>query len=87
MPELPMYPLPPFTHETAHAKVKAAQQKWNTCNPTLVVPSYTPDSEWRNRAEIFRGRDQITKFLQRKWLKERNYRLRKEMFCFEGNKM
>jgi len=87
MPELPLYPLPPFTADTAAAKVKAAQDKWNTRNPALVIPAYTPDSVWRNRTEFLVGREQIREFLVRKWEKERNYRLRKEMFSFDGNKM
>jgi len=80
-------PLPPFTAETAHKKVKAAQDKWNTCNPRLVSPAYTPDSVWRNRDQLFVGTAAIEEFLTHKWAREHNYRLRKELFLFEGNRI
>ena len=60
---------PPFTEETAKAKVKAAQDAWNTCNPELVAQAYTIDSRWRNRIEFFEGREAIIEFLKRKWSK------------------
>ncbi|WWC59122.1 uncharacterized protein I303_101670 [Kwoniella dejecticola CBS 10117] len=83
----PLHPLPPFTAETAHQKVKAAQDKWNTKNPQLISPAYTPNSIWRNRDEFFEGREKIEDFLTRKWQKEKNYRLRKELFAFQDNKI
>lgn len=83
----PLHPLPPFTSATAHTKVKAAQDKWNTCDPALVAPAYTEDSVWRNRDDFIKGRDEIKQFLTRKWAKEKNYRLRKELFAFTDNKM
>lgn len=75
-------PLPPFTLETAQAKVQAAENAWNTRDPERVVLAYTEDSEWRNRAEFFSGRTAIKEFLQRKWDKELDYRLKKELWCF-----
>ncbi|WVN88793.1 uncharacterized protein L203_104006 [Cryptococcus depauperatus CBS 7841] len=80
-------PLPPFTAETAHRKVKAAQDKWNTKTAHLISPAYTPDSVWRNRDEFFAGTAEIEAFLTRKWQKERNYSLRKELFAFSDNKI
>ena len=75
-------PLPPFTLETARQKVQAAEDAWNSRDPERVALAYTPDSEWRNRAEFFSGRDAIKAFLQRKWAKELDYRLKKELWCF-----
>jgi hypothetical protein len=80
-------PLPPFTLETATAKVQAAEDAWNTRNPQRVALAYTEDSEWRNRAEFFSGRDAIRAFLQRKWARELDYRLRKELWSFTGNRI
>ncbi len=76
---------PPFTHETALAKVKAAENAWNSRDPERVALAYTEDSEWRNRDEFFSGREQIRAFLQRKWAKELDYRLMKELWCFTDN--
>lgn len=73
---------PPFTLETAREKMKFAQSMWNTRNPTQVAKGYTPDCIWRNRDLFIRGTDEIVAFLTRKWQKEVNYRLRKELFCF-----
>jgi len=70
-------PLPPFTLETAKAKVQAAEDAWNTRDPERVALAYTEDSEWRNRTEFFSGRATIKEFLQRKWKKELDYRLKK----------
>jgi len=78
---------PPFTEETATAKVKAAQDAWNTHNPKLVAQAYTIDSRWRNRIEFFQGREAIIAFLKRKWAKELNYRLMKELWCYNGNRI
>ena len=75
-------PLPPFTEETATAKVQAAEDGWNTRDPERVSLAYTPDSVWRNRAEFFTGRDKIVEFLTRKWTRELDYRLRKKLWCF-----
>ncbi|HEY2600546.1 MAG TPA: nuclear transport factor 2 family protein [Thermoleophilaceae bacterium] len=86
-PSGPPVILPPFTEETAGAKVKAAQDAWNTCDPKRVSLAYTEDSEWRNRAEFFRGREAIVEFLTSKWARELEYRLRKELWCFTGNRI
>ncbi|KAI0475797.1 DUF1348-domain-containing protein [Xylariaceae sp. FL0804] len=75
-------PYPPFTAETAHIKVKAAQDAWNTRDPAKVKMAYTEDSIWRNRDQFLQGRDAIEAFLTRKWQRERHYRLRKELFSF-----
>ncbi|KAF4628378.1 hypothetical protein G7Y89_g9774 [Cudoniella acicularis] len=80
-------PLPPFTHETALKKVKAAQDVWNTKNPQVVKNAYTPDSIWRNRDTFLRGTEEIVAFLEKKWAKENGYRLRKELFAFTENKI
>ena len=80
-------PLPPFTPETARQKVQAAEDAWNSRDPERVALAYTPDSEWRNRAEFFTGRDAIKAFLQRKWAKELEYRLKKELWCFTDNRI
>jgi nuclear transport factor 2 (NTF2) superfamily protein len=76
--------VPPFTPETALAKVKAAERAWNTRDPEIVAQAYSEDSEWRNRTEFFRGREAIKAFLKRKWEKELDYRLMKELWCFTG---
>jgi uncharacterized protein len=78
-------PLPPFTHETATQKVRGAEDGWNSCDPQRVSLVYTPDSEWRNRVEFFRGRAEIVAFLTRKWAKEIDYRLIKELWAFTDN--
>jgi uncharacterized protein len=83
----PRPPLPPFTEETARAKVQAAQDAWNTCDPEKVAQAYTPDSEWRNRDEFFSGREAIVAFLRRKWARELDYRLRKELWAFTQNRI
>jgi nuclear transport factor 2 (NTF2) superfamily protein len=80
-------PLPPFTLETAKAKVQAAENAWNTRDPDRVALAYTEDSEWRNRHEFVNGRDEIREFLKRKWSKELDYRLRKELWCFMDNRI
>jgi hypothetical protein len=79
--------LPPFTEESARAKVQAAQDAWNTRDPERVALAYTEDSEWRNRDEFFRGREAIVEFLKRKWARELDYRLRKELWCFTNNRI
>jgi uncharacterized protein len=80
-------PLPPFTLETAIAKVQAAEDAWNTRDPERVALAYTEDSEWRNRSEFLSGRTAIAEFLTRKWEKELDYRLKKELWCFLDNKI
>jgi nuclear transport factor 2 (NTF2) superfamily protein len=76
----PRPPLPPFSHETAVQKVRAAEDAWNTRNPERVVLAYTEDSRWRNRAEFLHGHDEIVAFLRRKWTRELDYRLIKEIW-------
>ena len=71
-------PLPPFTLETAKAKVQAAEDGWNSRNPEKVALAYTVDSQWRNRAEFINGRAEVIAFLKRKWAKELDYRLKKD---------
>ena len=83
----PRPPVPPFTEETARQKVKAAEDAWNTCDPEKVAGAYSPDSAWRNRDEFFEGRDAIVAFLERKWARELDYRLRKELWSFVGNRI
>jgi hypothetical protein len=76
---------PPFDEEKAKLKVKAAENAWNTCNPELVAQAYTLDSKWRNRTEFFTGREALIDFLRRKWAKELDYHLMKELWCYTGN--
>ena len=80
-------PLPPFTAETAAQKVRAAEDAWNRCDPETVALAYSPDSRWRNRDEFINGRAAIVAFLQRKWAKELEYRLIKEVWAFGGNRI
>jgi nuclear transport factor 2 (NTF2) superfamily protein len=80
-------PLPPFTRETAAQKARMAEDAWNTRDPERVSLAYTPDSAWRNRAEFFSGRKAIVEFLQRKWAKELEYRLIKEIWAFHENRI
>ena len=77
-------PFPPFTRETAAHKARAAEDAWNSRDPERVSLAYTVDSAWRNRAEFFSGRPAIVEFLRRKWAKELDYRLIKEVWAFEG---
>ena len=78
---------PPFTLETATSKVQAAEDAWNSCDPERVALAYTEDSEWRNRSEFLRGRAEIKAFLKRKWAKELDYRLKKELWAFRDNRI
>jgi nuclear transport factor 2 (NTF2) superfamily protein len=80
-------PLPPFTLETAQQKIQAAENAWNTRDPQRVALAYTVDSEWRNRNEFLKGREEIAAFLTRKWQRELDYRLKKELWCFAGNRI
>lgn len=79
--------VPPFTEQTARAKVKKAQDAWNTQNPPEIAKAYTPDSIWRNRDQFLTGTEAIIDFLTRKWQKEKHYVLRKELFAFSDNKI
>jgi nuclear transport factor 2 (NTF2) superfamily protein len=83
----PRAPLPPFTAETAAAKVRAAEDAWNGRNPEKVALAYTEDSTWRNRAEFLVGRAEIVAFLKRKWARELDYRLIKELWAFADNRI
>lgn len=83
----PRPPFPPFTRETAMQKVKAAENAWNTKDPTKVALAYTPDSEWRNRDQFFSGRKAIVEFLTAKWQKELDYRLEKTLWAFTENRI
>lgn len=80
-------PLPPFTAETAAQKARMAEDAWNSRDPQKVAGAYTPDSVWRNRAEFIRGREEITAFLTRKWARELDYRLIKEVWAHQGNRI
>jgi len=77
-------PFPPFTRETAAEKVRKAEDAWNSRDPDRVVLAYTPDSRWRNRAEFLSGREELRAFLHRKWARELDYRLIKELWAFDG---
>jgi nuclear transport factor 2 (NTF2) superfamily protein len=80
-------PLPPFTLETAVQKVRMAEDAWNSRDPERVAGAYTEDSRWRNRAEFFQGRAEIVGFLRRKWAREIDYRLIKELWAFHQNRI
>ena len=81
------YPVPPFNMETALQKVKAAEDAWNTKDPEKVCLAYTIDTEWRNRTEFINGREEVKAFLTRKWGKELDYKLKKELWGFKENRM
>ena len=85
--ENPRPPLPPFDAVTAAQKVRMAEDAWNTRDPVKVSLAYTPDSVWRNRAEFLSGREDIVEFLTRKWNRELEYRLIKELWAFHGNRI
>ena len=80
-------PLPPFTKESALAKVQAAEDGWNSRDPVKVSLAYSVDTEWRNRSEFLRGRAQVQEFLTRKWEREHDYRLRKWLWSFTDNRI
>ena len=80
-------PVPPFTPESARQKVRMAEDAWNSRDPERVAPAYTPDSTWRNRAEFLAGREDIVAFLRRKWAKELDYRLIKQLWAYSGNRI
>jgi nuclear transport factor 2 (NTF2) superfamily protein len=85
--EAPRPPFPPFNAESAAKKVRLAEDAWNTRDPQRVALAYTPDSVWRNRSEFLSGREQIVQFLTRKWNKELDYRLIKELWAFHGDRI
>lgn len=80
-------PLPPFTLESSTKKVQAAEDAWNTRDPVRVSLAYTPDTEWRNRADFVNGREQVVEFLTRKWEREHDYRLKKQLWAFMDNRI
>jgi nuclear transport factor 2 (NTF2) superfamily protein len=80
-------PFPPFTHDSAMQKVRLAEDGWNTRDPAKVALAYTIDSRWRNRSEFINGRNEIIAFLSRKWARELEYRLIKELWAFTGNRI
>lgn len=81
------FPIPPFNLETALQKVQAAEDAWNTKDPERVAQAYTIETEWRNRTEFINGRAEVITFLQRKWEKELDYKLKKELWGFRENRM
>ena len=80
-------PLPPFTMETAVEKVQIAEDAWNTKDPNYICLAYTIDTEWRNRTEFINGREEVKQFLKRKWERELDYKLKKELWGFRNNRM
>lgn len=80
-------PLPPFNEQTARIKVQAAEDAWNTKDPARVAQAYTKDCQWRNRDQFFSGRNKIIDFLTAKWQKEIDYKLRKELWCFDSHRI
>ena len=80
-------PLPPFTEETARQKIQAAEDAWNSRDPERVSLAYTIDTEWRNRSDFVNGRAAVVEFLRGKWERELDYRLRKELWAFQGNRI
>ena len=80
-------PLPPFNEESANTKVRMAENAWNGRDPEKVALAYTVDSQWRNRSEFPRGREEIVEFLTRKWQREKEYRLIKELWTYQGNRI
>jgi uncharacterized protein len=81
------HPLPPFTLETALQKVQLAEDAWNSKDPERIAMAYTQDTEWRNRTEFINGREEVIAFLKRKWEKEIDYKLKKELWGFRENRM
>jgi len=81
------HPLPPFTVETAKEKVQLAENAWNTKDAEKVSKAYTIDTEWRNRNTFLNGREEVIEFLNQKWKKELNYKLKKELWCFTENRI
>ncbi|KSA14168.1 MAG: nuclear transport factor 2 family protein [Maribacter dokdonensis] len=81
------YPLPPFTEETAKQKVQLAEDAWNSKDPIKVSMAYTVDTEWRNRSQFINGRNEVQQFLEHKWTNEQNYKLKKELWSYHGNRI
>jgi uncharacterized protein len=81
------YPLPPFTMETAIQKIQLAEDAWNSQDPERVSLAYTVDTEWRNRSTFLKGREEAKKFLEEKWKRELNYKLKKELWCYMDNRI
>lgn len=81
------FPIPPFNFESAREKVRLAEEAWNSKDPKRVSESYSEDTEWRNRTEFIHGREAVESFLKRKWQKELNYKLKKELWGFRENRM
>ncbi|MFL0092934.1 nuclear transport factor 2 family protein [Tenacibaculum maritimum] len=81
------YPIPPFNEETAKQKVQMAEDAWNSQDPITVSMAYTEDTEWRNRTSFINGRKEVQEFLKNKWVNERNYKLKKELWGFRNNRM
>lgn len=79
--------IPPFTRETAIQKVRAGEDAWNSRDPNRVCLNYTPDTEWQNRGKYITGHKEVIRFLTKKWKKELHYRLEKELWAFEGNRI
>lgn len=81
------HPLPPFTQETARQKVQMAEDAWNSKDPIKISMAYSKNTEWRNRSEFVNGREAVQKFLARKWDKELDYKLKKELWAFQDNRI
>ncbi len=81
------HPLPPFNEETAKQKVQMAEDAWNSKDPITVSMAYTEDTEWRNRTTFINGRKEVQEFLKNKWINERNYKLKKELWGFRNNRI
>jgi nuclear transport factor 2 (NTF2) superfamily protein len=81
------YPLPPFTEETAKQKIQGAEDAWNSKDPVKVSKAYTVDTEWRNRNQFINGRQEVQEFLSDKWNQELDYKLKKELWAFQGNRI
>ncbi|MCI4668204.1 MAG: nuclear transport factor 2 family protein [Bacteroidia bacterium] len=81
------YPLPPFTEETARQKVQMAEDAWNSKDPVKVSMAYSVDTEWRNRTEFINGREEVQAFLSKKWASELDYKLKKELWIYGGNRI
>ena len=81
------HPLPPFSEETARQKVQMAEDAWNSKDPVKISLAYSKDTEWRNRSEFLKGREEVQQFLSRKWNKELDYKLKKELWAFQDNRI
>jgi nuclear transport factor 2 (NTF2) superfamily protein len=81
------HPLPPFNEETARQKVQMAEDAWNSKDPVKISLAYSKDTEWRNRSEFLKGREEVQQFLSRKWNKELDYKLKKELWAFQDNRI